>query len=156
MPILTKEIAKNAFTSFVKGIVIDVLKHESSKPFIKKLKPIIGESLIEYKVEDIWDLIYNNPYEISLCVRYLKDDGKEFFKVYSSYSIEEFKDTLKNFEPIFNIFKTVSLHIKPNKNDLSKIQSLTGVTNNVYYKTQFKILFEPILEWMDNRPEMFI
>lgn len=104
----------------------------------------------------VWEVLENNPIEISLCVSWIDANGLEDFKIYKSKDLSELKRLLMTLHPHHLLFNSVSLHVQPQGSTKSVIQNLLGGGDRHYSSTDLPVLFHPLIKWIDERPELLV
>lgn len=121
---------------------------------LKELK--ISYARISRNKMTVWEAMDNYPNEISLCVNWIDKNGLEEFKCYTGRDLATFKHVLQNLKYPYKEFESVSLHVKPNGSSSSIIERLTTSRDSVYESNQLINITKPLLEWINQRPEMLI
>lgn len=121
---------------------------------LKELK--ISYARISRNKMTVWQAMDNYPNEISLCVNWIDKNGLEEFKCYTGRDLATFKHVLQNLKYPYKEFESVSLHVKPNGSSSSIIERLTTSRDSVYESNQLINITKPLLEWINQRPEMLI
>lgn len=121
---------------------------------IKELK--ISYARISRSKMTVWEAMDNYPHEISLCINWIDKNGLEEFKCYTGKDLATFKHVLQNLKYPYKEFESVSLHVKPNGSNSSIIERLTTSRDSRYDANQLINITRPLVEWINERPEMLI
>lgn len=123
-------------------------------PKLKELK--ISYARISRSKMTVWDAMDNYPHEITLCINWIDNNGLEEFKCYNAKDLATFKHGLQNLRYLHKEFESVSLHVKPNGSTSSIIERLTMSRDSRYEANQLINITKPLIEWINQRPEMLI
>lgn len=151
------------FKKFVVWLLSPIIG-EMIKQELDRLMHVDPPKLRELKVSyaatsrkmTVWQAMDNYPREISLCIGWVDKNGLEDFKSYNSKDLSGFKHVLQNLTYLHEKFESVSLHVKPNGSSSSIIERLTKTNDKHYAADQLQLLTKPLIEWIDERPEMLI
>ena len=106
-----------------------------------------------------WQALEGDPIEISLCVSYIDINGLEDFRSYKITDVAHLRIVLLKFKPIHDLFTGVSLHIKPKGSTKSIVENLikTSYYGDRQYNTlELPKIFNPVIAWIDERPELLV
>jgi hypothetical protein len=150
---------KKALVWLLSPLVGEMVKQELTRlmtvdsPKLKELK--ISYARISRKMT-VWEAMDNYPHEIALCINWIDKNDLEEFKCYTAKDLPAFKHTLQNLRYLHKEFESVSLHVKPNGSTASIIERLTTSRDSRYEANQLINITKPLIEWIDERPEMLI
>jgi hypothetical protein len=150
---------KKLITNFISKILDEEIEKRLSVegPTLRKLNLV---AVTHGKKITVWDAILLDPYQLSLTVNWVNENGLETFQSYSSDDVASFRGVLKKgikTEQIF--FDRVSLHVKIMGSD-TVVESLLPYirgSNTVRYKSEELLRIIDQLEvWIGKRPELLI
>lgn len=104
----------------------------------------------------VWEALENDPTDISLCVNWIDTNGLEDFKMYKARDLAEFKYVMMSLQPRHAMFSSVSLHVQPQGSTKSIIQNLHGSSDRHYSSNDLPIAFLPVIQWINQRPELLV
>lgn len=140
-------------------LIGDIVKQELTRlmkvdpPKLKALK--ISYAKASRKMT-VWEAMDNYPHDISLCVNWIDKNGLEEFKSYTGKDLASFKHTLQNLKYPYVEFESVSLHVRPNGSNSSIVERLSTSRDSRYEANQLINITKPLIEWINQRPEMLI
>ena len=136
----------------VKQELARLLSVEPAK--LKELK--ISYARISRNKMTVWEAMDNYPHEITLCINWIDGNGLEEFKCYTGKDLATFKHVLQNLRYLHKEFESISLHVKPNGSNSSIIERLVTGRDSRYESNQIINITKPLIEWINQRPEMLI
>lgn len=152
-----KKIFLKLFKPFLKDIILDILKDENSKPLIKEFK----QMSIKSKNFSIYDMMETQDIvDISLMVEYIDYHTSANKTVYyKAENISDFREILKKFKAEYPYFTGV--HLNGHYNHAFGKQYVCDVILNtmnkhIYKSEELHNIIEPILVWINKRPELLI
>ena len=158
---MKKFIAK-LFKPLFEEIMKESLHQELEKlvavdpPRIKRIKQSF---VLSGRKPTVWEILDSGAASISLCIRWVDKHGLGDFTSYTANDIADLKHIMKTLKPREEMFSSVSIHVKPMGSSTSVIEHLVknSPTNEKHYlSSDLKNVFEPTIEWIDERPELLI
>lgn len=153
-----KKVIHKIFSPLIQPIVAQEIErlllceppklNELKIAYIKSGKKITG-----------WQALENDPTEISLCITYIDINGLEDFKVYNIVDVAHLRAVLLNFKPFYDLFVNVGLHIKPKGSSKSIIENFlknNSCDGKHYHVSELPKIFNPVIAWIDERPELLV
>lgn len=145
---------------FIKDIVKEQVQQEFQKlsfvdqPKIRKITRIRTG-----RKPNVWEILDGEFSYARICIVWIDKNGLDDPIMYNADDLAELKNVIETMKPREDLFSSVSIHAFPIGSSSFVMQTLIGASfreEEFYTSADLPKVFEPVIDWINERPELLI